>query len=193
MKLSAWAKSKGIAYVTAHRWFQNGKLPVKAYQMPSGTIIVEENNTVNPNNSAHIYARVSSYNKKDDLQRQIQRCINFCENNGWQINSITKEVASGLNDKRPKLIKLLNSSPNRIVVEHKDCLTRFGFNYFDILLPKLNCELVVMNRDFEEETDLMKDLIALITSFCCRLYGLRKGRNKSSKIKKELCTPEQLK
>ena len=186
MKLSKWAKLQGISYVTAYRWFQNNQLPVKATQTKSGTILVEENQLINKDDKCHIYARVSSHNKKDDLERQIERCIEFCNKNGWQILSITKEIASGMNDKRPKLIKLLNSKPTKIVIEHKDRLTRFGFNYFDILLPKLNCELVVINRDYLEENDLMKDLISLITSFCCRLYGLRKGRNKANKIKEEL-------
>jgi putative resolvase len=192
MKLSNWAKKQGIHYMTAYRWFNEGLLPVKATQLPSGTILVEESPVVNnsTNKETHIYCRVSSHNKKDDLERQIQRCIEFCNSNGWAITSITKEIASGMNDKRPKLTKLLNSNPQRLVVEHKDRLTRFGFNYFDLLLPKMNCELVVMNKDYEEEHDLMKDLISLITSFCCRLYGLRKGRNKATKIKTQLQTQD---
>lgn len=42
MKLSDWAKKQGIAYLTAYRWFKDGKLPVKAYQSDSGTIIVQD-------------------------------------------------------------------------------------------------------------------------------------------------------
>ena len=42
------------------------------------------------------------------------------------------------------------------------------------------------NKDEEDETDLMKDLVSIITSFCCRLYGLRRGQNKAKKIKAEL-------
>jgi predicted site-specific integrase-resolvase len=147
---------------------------------------VEDTPIVNADKETHIYCRVSSHNKKADLQRQIERCKDFCFKNGWSISSVTKEIASGMNDKRPKLMKLLNSNPTRIVVEHKDRLTRFGFNYFDVLLPKLNCELIVIDKDHQEENDLMKDLISIITSFCCRLYGLRKGKNKATKIKKEL-------
>lgn len=186
MKLSKWAKLQGISYLTALRWFQQGKMPVKAYQAPTGTIIVEEKLEVKPNLETCIYCRVSSHNEKEDLERQIERCIDFCNANGWSILSITKEIASGMNDNRPKLNKLLNSKPQRIVVEHKDRLTRFGFNYLNLLLPKLGCELVVINKDHEEESDLIKDLISVITSFCCRLYGLKKGKNKASKIKKEL-------
>jgi hypothetical protein len=68
-------------------------------------------------------------------------------------------VFSGLNDKRRELTRLSNKKPSRIIVEHKDRLTRFGFNYFELLLPKLGCELVVTDRDEEEKSDLMKDLV----------------------------------
>ena len=91
-----------------------------------------------------------------------------------------------MKDARPKLIKMLKSKPSSIVVEHKDRFTRFGFNYFEIPLPLLGCELVVMNRDSEEKDDLMKDLVAIITSFCCRLYGMRRGHAITSKVKQEL-------
>lgn len=121
--------------------------------------------------------------KKDDLERQAQRCTDFCIANGYIIGKVIKEIASGMNEKRPKLIKLLSSNPKHIIIENKDRLTRFGFNYFEELLPKMNCKLTVINRNSKEEDDLMKDLISVITSFCCRLYGLRKGQNKAKNIK----------
>jgi predicted site-specific integrase-resolvase len=46
----------------------------------------------------------------------------------------------------------------------------------------VGCELVVMHRDAEEKDDLLKDLVAIITSFCCRLYGLRRGQRKAQEI-----------
>ena len=45
------------------------------------------------------------------------------------------EIASGLNDERPKLTKLLtNPQMGVIVVEHRDRLTRFGYGYIATLL-----------------------------------------------------------
>lgn len=192
MKLITWAKNNGISYMTAYRWFHSNKLPVKAYQTETGTILVQDDNnqTIIPNNKSnnvvHIYCRVSSHNKKEDLNRQVERCNEFCLTNGWQVLSITKEIASGMNDNRPKLNKLLESNPTRLVIENKDRLTRFGFNYFNLLLPKIGCELIVINHEQVEESDLMKDLISVITSFCCRLYGLRKGQNKAKQIKETI-------
>lgn len=186
MKLAEWAKKQGVTYQTAWNWYKKGLLPVKAYQFPSGSIIIEENTPVETSDETWIYCRVSSRDKKDDLDRQAERCKRFCESKGWTVIKTVKEVASGMNDNRPKLKKLLNENPSRLLVEHKDRLTRFGFGYFEMLLPKTGCELVVINRDEEEQDDLMKDLIAIITSFCCRIYGLRRGNQKASNMKKEL-------
>lgn len=182
MKLSAWAKKQGISYVTAYRWFKDGNLPVKSWQAPSGSIIVEEDIPKKENDQVWIYCRVSSYEQKDNLGRQVERCQEYCRIKGWSVQGVTKEIASGMNDKRPKLVKLLENKPTRVLVEYKDRLTRFGFNYFDILLPKIGCELVVINKDEEDKPDLMKDLVAIITSFCCRLYGLRRGKGKAKVV-----------
>jgi putative resolvase len=54
------------------------------------------------------------------------------------------------------------------------------------ILLLIGCELVVINRDSEEKDDLLKDLVAIITSFCCRLYGLRREQRKAAELKR-LC------
>lgn len=186
MKLSQWAKNKGICYHTAFNWFHQGKIP-NAYQMDTGTIIVEETVKPNPNNNqVWIYARISSQARKKELETQVQRCEQFCLSQGLEIQKVYKEIASGMNDNRRELWKLLDSKPTKIVVEHKDRLTRFGFNYIEKLMLKQGCEIVVIHRDKEDETDLVKDLVSIITSFCCRLYGLRKGQNKIKQIKATL-------
>jgi len=185
MKLSAWAKKQGITYKTAWNWFKTGRLPVHAFQTPTGTILVEEEQH-KVSSQTWIYTRVSSPNKKDDLERQAQRIAEFCNARGWVIHKTVKEIASGMNDNRPKLHKMLEAKPSKIVVEHKDRLTRFGFKYIEVLLKQLGCEIVVIQRDVEEKDDLLKDLVSIVTSFCCRLYGLRRGQNKAKKLKDNL-------
>lgn len=196
MKLSVWAKHKGISLQTAYRWFHKGLIP-NAVQIDTKTIIVNEhipnsidvnsNNSINNNilnsNKVFIYARVSSHNKKEDLVRQIDRCSQFAFNQGLSINKIYKEIASGMNDNRKHFWDMLNNNPNIIIIEHKDRLTRFGFNYIEKLLMKQNCKIIVINKDVVDENDLIKDMISIVTSFCCRLYGLRRGNSKSNKIK----------
>jgi len=155
--------------------------------MKSGTILVNEiieNNKINTN--VVVYARVSSNDRRKELEYQVNRIIEFANSRGIIINKVYKEVASGMNDNRTQFWKMLDSNPTTIIIENKDRLTRFGFNYIKRLLQKLKVEIVVMNLDQSDETDLIKDLVSVITSFCCRLYGLRRGRNKAKLIKEQI-------
>jgi putative resolvase len=182
MKLSEYAKNMGVSYRTAHRWFQANTIPHKTEQLPSGTILVHiapEQNTT----KVFVYTRVSTYDRKDCLVGQAERCADFAAKRGLVVDKVIKEVASGMNDKRKKLIEMLEARPTHIIIENKDRLTRFGFNYLEILLKQNGCEIVVINRSDSDEVDLMKDMISVVTSFCCRLYGLRRGRSKTKEVK----------
>jgi len=186
MKLSDWARQQRIHYNTAYRWFNLGKIK-GAFQMDTGTIIVPDSDIhKNKEEKIVLYARVSSQKQKQDLKRQVERLEQFSNSNGYIINKTYKEIASGMNDKRRQLCLMLDYKPTKIIVENKDRLTRFGFNYIEKLLKQLGCEIILLNKEKVDENDLMKDLVSIITSFCCRLYGLRKGQNKAKKIKEEL-------
>ncbi len=74
-----------------------------------------------------LYARVSSADQKSDLERQVQRLRGYAAARGYQVAKEVTEIASGLNDSRPKFLKLLaDVSIGTIIVEHKDRGTRFG-------------------------------------------------------------------
>lgn len=182
MKLSVWAKQKGITYRTAYSWFKQGLIE-QAIQMPTGTIIIDNTENVNTKENIVVYCRVSNQSRKNELEYQVNRCLEFCQGKGFSVKKTYKEVASGMNDKRKELTKMLDSVPTIIVIEHKDRLTRFGFNYLENLLNKLGCKIIVVNQDYKDENDLIKDMVSIMTSFCCRLYGLRRGTNKAKKIK----------
>ena len=186
MKLSHWAKKKGVSYITAYRWAKAGEIDGIQF-MKSGTILVNEiieNNKINTN--VVVYARVSSNDRKKELEYQVNRITEFANSKGIVITKVFKEVASGMNDNRTQFWNMINSNPTTIIIENKDRLTRFGFNYIKRLLQKLKIEIVVMNLDQSDETDLIKDLVSIITSFCCRLYGLRRGYNKAKLIKEQI-------
>lgn len=192
VKLSKYANEHGVTYKTAHRWFHEGKIP-NAYQNPDTKSIYVK---VNPmqvgleNTRVVIYARVSSHDKKDDLLRQVERCKDYAAHNGYKVDAIYKEIASGMNDNRPKLWEMLSSEPTTIICENKDRLTRFGFNYIERLLSKGGCSIDVMYPNENNETDIIKDMIAIVTSFCCRLYGARRGHNKARKMKEAFNSEE---
>jgi putative resolvase len=73
VKLSVWAKQQGVSYQTAWRWWKEGKLPVEATQMPSGTVIIRDapTSTSAPVGVVALYARVSSADQKNDLDAQM--------------------------------------------------------------------------------------------------------------------------
>jgi len=193
MKLSIWAKKQGINYHTAYKWFHQGLIP-NSIKLPTGTILInEENNVKNKPENIVTYARVSNHSRKNELEYQVDRIAQYCSSKGYRVNKQYKEIASGINDNRLQLWKMLDSNPTIIVVENKDRLTRFGFNYLQKLLEKQGCKVEVMNLDQEDETDLIKDLVSIITSFCCRLYGIRRAQNKIKKIKETLTENEDFK
>ena len=181
MKLSEYAKKAGVSYQTAWRWWQKGYLT--GYQLPSGTIIITEEREKKTDKIACIYARVSHAENKDSLDRQAERLQDYAIARGYQIYKVVKEIGSGLNDNRPKLAKLLTDYHyNILIVEHKDRLARFGTNYLDILLRELGKTVEIVNHTKDKQDELMEDLIAIITSFCSRLYGLRRSKRKTEKI-----------
>ncbi len=186
MKLSQYAKQQGISYSTALRWWHQGV--IRGYQAPSGTIIVEtESKKASPEERVAIYARVSSAEHKENLERQAERLAHYCTVRGYQVAHLVKEVASGVNDSRPKLLALLKDQQvTRIVVEHKDRLTRFGFRYLETLLESQGRTIEVVNLAENDKEDLLADLVAIVYSFTARLYGQRRAKRKTERIVQEL-------
>jgi predicted site-specific integrase-resolvase len=191
MKLSEFAKKRGISYKTAWRWFQNDTLPagVTMEQLASGTVVVTE--TVSMVKGVALYARVSSSDQKKDLEGQLGRLVTYANNNGYAVVKTVTEVGSGLNGHRPKLMKLL-ADPGiaAVVVEHRDRLMRFGAEYVESALAATGRKLIVVDSG-EVKDDLVQDMIEVLTSFCARLYGRRSARNKALKAIESIHADQQ--
>ena len=180
MKLSSYAKQLGVSYKTAFRLWKAGQLD--AYQLPTGTVIVREPEPQREHKVA-VYARVSSAGQKADLDRQLQRLRDYTAAKGYQVAKEVTEVASGLNDHRPKLHALLTDlSIGIIVVEHRDRLTRFGSHYIEALLETQGRRVEMI---FAGDTgdDLVDDFVAVITSMAARIYGRRGNQHRVAQIK----------
>jgi putative resolvase len=189
MKLSAYAHQIGISYRTAWRWFKTGRL--RGYQVDTGTIIVTASTPLNAkvvtDEKVAIYTRVSAAENKDNLEAQAKRLTDYCAAKGYRVAQVVKEIGSGVNDTRPKLLKLLtNPSITLIVVEHQDRLTRFGFNYIERLLAMQDRKIEVINVAENGKEDLIQDFVSIVTSFCARLYGQRRSKRKTERILAEL-------
>ena len=181
MKLSKYAKELGVDYRTAWNWFKSGEIK-GAYQTPTGTVIVPDiKNEQSKTYGVILYARTSSSQNKDLLDNQVKRLKDYAATKGYKVKQVVKEFGSGLNDERKQLTKILQENKyDKIIVEHKDRLTRFGFNYIQLLTGD---RIEVINESKEKDGDLVKDLISIIHCFSARIYGLRRSQRLKSKIK----------
>ena len=186
-KLSEYAKIHGVTYRTAFNHFKAGLIE-NAYQLPSGRIVIPDSTELVPKKDYTVtYARVSSSENKDNLKTQSQRLIDFCNANGWSTSENITEIGSGVNDNRKKLLKILQEEKaSRIVVEHKDRLTRIGFKFIQEACKKFGCEIVVINNVDGEREDIIQDFVSIITSFCSKLYGQRRSKRKTEQLIKDL-------
>ena len=182
------SRRNNITYRTAQRHWYNGLLNGK--QLATGTIVIfEDDKEIVKNKILQVatYARVSSSQNKDNLDKQQSRLIDYANAKGYKTLYNIKEIGSGLNDARPKLIELLsNKKIDIILVEHKDRLTRFGFKYIETLMEIQGRKIEVINNLDDDKDDLIQDFISVITSFCARIYGQRRSKRSTEKLIKEL-------
>lgn len=185
-KISQYAKKYGVTTRTVWNWIYNNKVQHERIDDYGHIRIVEEEDK-NIKDAVAIYARVSSSENKSNLERQVERLENYCSARGYKVIKSVSEVGSGLNDTRPKLEKLLtDESVKMIVVEHSDRLARFGLNYIKKLLELQGRRIEIINEQSNDRDDLMQDFVSIITSFCARLYGMRRNKRRTEKIIEEL-------
>ncbi len=145
--------------------------------------VLDETNTDN-NNSIAIYTRVSTNKQINDLENQIDYLTKYAVSNGYKVEYTFKDIASGMNENRKGLSDLLNLVFNnkiyKIIISHKDRLTRFGFDYFKNICEYFGTEIEVVNlesdKSFQEE--LSEDLITIIQQFSMKFHGKRKNNCK---------------
>jgi len=186
VKLSEYAKLHSVTYRTAWNWYKAGKIK-NAFKDEYGNVLIRIKEKTPLENKVAIYARVSSNENKSNLEAQAERLKHYAIARGYQIIHIVKEVGSGVNDNRKKMLKLLQQDDYGVLlVEHKERLTRFGFNYIKTLLEKEKIRIEVVNEAEDDKKDLMQDLVSILYSFSARLYGLRRSKRKTEKVIKYL-------
>ena len=180
----------GVDYRTAFRWFKSGL--IQGRQMDTGNIIITGpvgTLAVAPAapQKVTIYTRVSAAENKANRDGQAKRLQDYCAAKGHPVAQVVKEIGSGVNDTRPKRMKLLTDpTVTLIVVEHKDRLTRFGFKYIEQLLKLQDRRVEVINLAEDGKEDLVRDFVSSVTSFCARLYGQWRSKRKTERIIAEL-------
>ena len=120
------------------------------------------------------------------MDRQSQRLSEYCAKHNLYVKYIIKDVGSGLNDNRNGFKRLtdlmINKQVNKLIVEHKDRLTRFQFNFIKKMFESHGCEVIVINGiDVSNEEELAADIMSLLASFSGKFYGKKKCRKKKNK------------
>ena len=130
---------------------------------------------------AAIYGRVSASKQKKDLQTQILALSQQAQADGFTPRKYT-DIGSGLNDKRPRFLRLLidaiNGRFDRIYITYRDRLARFGTHSYEEIFRTLHIPVIIIREvsDSTLETRLVNDVIALITSFAGKLHRSRRGK-----------------
>jgi putative resolvase len=172
----------GVHPNTLRKWATNGS--IKYIRTPHGQRLYDVDNFLSNAQGRRkiVYCRVSSRNQKNDLQSQTKFMRAQFPN-----HECIEDIGSGLNFKRKGFRTLLESIMSgdvaEVIIAYKDRLCRFGFELLEQVARKHNTKLVVLNKiELSPEDELVKDLLAIIHVFSCRLYGLRKY---SKQIKKD--------
>ena len=191
----------GITIKTLKIWTNEDK--IKSYRTAGGhrrfriedieKFLGDEIVPTKNNKNVFVYCRVSTKKQADsgNLERQKERLVEYCRERGYEIVNIYEEVASGLNDNRRELTKMLRKlkDVDSIIVEYSDRLAKFGFNYLKEFCKDngVTIEAVEQNEILEHNEEMVKDLISVVTCFSARLYGSRGGK-KLKKVIAELET-----
>jgi len=192
IKISILARDLGIHRNTLYTWQKEGKIEFVKINKLNYVTRETYNKFMNIRDEKKtqkviIYCRVSTPSRKDSLEIQKERLINYANAKGYQVYKVYSEIGSGFDDNRPKLQKILDKQDFTILlVEHKDRLTRVGFKYLETLLNKLDKEIEVVNNVDTDEKDIIQDFISIITSYTARIYGKRRTKRKTVDLIKEL-------
>jgi len=172
--LRRWDKNRRLTpekTASGHRRYDISKLKPEIYR----EIQQETKKTI-------AYARVSSHDQKNDLERQKQVLELYCARQGWTYEIIS-DLGSGMNYHNKGLKKLINDvlseKTGRLVITHKDRLLRFGAELIFAVCEAKQVEVVILNQgeDTTFEEDLANDVLEIITVFSARLYGARSRKN----------------
>ena len=189
-----------VSKSSLHRWDEAGKLVAlrtsgghRRYRKSEldKFIGIEEINTEQETKTdirAVIYARCSTSEQKSrgDIDRQAARNTEYAVKKGYKVTDIIKDCGSGINDKRKGFVKLCNlvvsDKVDKIIIEHKDRLTRFQYDLISFFFSKFGVELEVTDdKEYTPSEELVNDLMMLMTSFSGKLYSNRAKENREKR------------
>lgn len=186
MKSREALKILKVTRPTLSKYVREGK--VKVTLKPSGQYEYDDDSVlkmagITEERRCVIYARVSTQKQKASLASQVETLTKFAVSNGYVVDRVYKDIASGLSYDRGEFKKLLNDvisyNVKTVIVENKDRLTRVSFDMWRELFDEFKCRIVVANapaNEESEEQEIFSDIISLLHCFSMRMYSKRRKR-----------------
>jgi excisionase family DNA binding protein len=188
LSISEASEFLGVAISTLRRWESEKKLTSErtegGHRRYDKNMLISLKNKQDNIKLTIGYCRVSSSDQKGDLERQVTTVSNYCSAKGYQFR-IIQDLGSGLNYNKKGLKELIEliceREIDRIVVNYKDRLIRYGYEIIDELCQLNGVKIEVINHteDRTYDQELVEDVLSVITVFSSKLYGSRSHKVKS--------------
>lgn len=132
----------------------------------------------------YVYARVATLNQKEDLDNQVRILKTFCFQNGYVLDGVYQDVASGISfEKRTQFFDLLDEvlagRVKKVIVVYSDRISRIGFELFNHLFTKHGCDIIVISEvgstDLDNE-EIFEDVVSLLHCYSMKIYSKRKDK-----------------
>ena len=206
LTISKAAKMLGAHPNSLRNWEKRGLIkPVRLpggqrrYSMDELNRVLSSGQLSGEPEAAVLYARVSTKKQADasNLERQIERMRQYARGKGYIIRAEFTDVASGLNQKRRGLANVLKLAEQgeykKLLIAYPDRLARFGYSYIERHLKYCGVEVIAIAEEEldDTQTELVRDLLSIVTSFSARLYGARGGKRVRQGLRELIAGVEQ--
>ena len=187
MKAKNTLKILNITRQTLCKYVKTGK--IRTIKNINGTYDYNDDDVfklanITPKRQCVVYARVSTQKQKHDLTNQINTLKNYANSNGYIVDDVYSDIASGLNYDRGNFQTMVNEiiqyKIKTVFITNKDRLTRISFNMWKQLFDQFSCELIVANQDNttddNNDKEIFEDIISLLHCFAMKMYSQRRKK-----------------
>lgn len=194
LKISAAAKELGVSKSVLREWDKAGK--IETVRSPGGMRLFDIANIApaiavkactRRDCSVVLYARVSCSSQGDELERQQRHLRDRLPDKYARSSQIpVVDVGSGLNFKRPGLLRVLGlvreGRVSAVVVTSRDRLARFAFDLVEWVCAQYGTALVVLEpgSDSAPEAELGRELMTIAQMYNNNINNISKKACRSA-------------